>query len=487
MRAALLGVLAEGAGIALVGTAAWLIVRAAEGPPLGTLALAIVAVRAFALAKGPLRYAERLAGHDLALRRVARARAATYARLQREGGPVPRGDALSRLLSDVDAVQDALLRLALPAVVAAGVGAAVVVATWFVSPPAAAVQAAGLGLIASLGYALRQRDGDRLAPARADASAASIDLLVGVADLTAYGALPAALSRARERADRLAAVERRAGQRAALAGAAAAAVPGLTALVTMQVAGSAVVALVTLATLEVVVPLAASAVRHTELRGALARVARDGDRVLGRSPSPTQNVNRVTGLSITVVYPGAGECALDGVDIDLPYGSRVAIVGPSGTGKSTLLAALAGLVPLAGGTVTIDGRPPGWPAVGGVFADAHVFHTSVRHNLTLGRDGYPDERCAPPLSPPACRTGSTGWTTSWARTAPNSPAGSGSGCSWRGYSSTHRRSCCWTSRPRGSTRRWPTPCLPAHCGRPATVPSSWSPIGPPKWRSSPMS
>jgi ATP-binding cassette subfamily C protein CydC len=186
----------------------------------------------------------------------------------------------------------------------------------------------------------------------------------------------------------------------------------LTALAVTQVAGSAVLALVTLATLEVVVPLVGAAVRHTELRGALARITLDDDingdgdldgdidggRVLGRSPAPTQNVNRVTGLSMTVGYDGGRGYALDGVDLDLPYGSRVAVVGPSGSGKSTLLAALAGLVPLAGGTVTVDGAPPGWPAVGGVFADAHVFHASVRHNLTLGRDGYPDERLRDALS-----------------------------------------------------------------------------------------
>jgi ATP-binding cassette subfamily C protein CydC len=379
---------AELAGIALVGTAAWLIVRAAEGPPLGALALAIVAVRFVALAKGPLRYAERLTGHDLALRRVARARTATYARLQRERRPVPRGDALSRLLSDVDAVQDALLRLALPAAVAAGAGLVVVAATWFVSPTAALVQTAGLVIIPLLAYGLRQRDAGRLAAARAAASATADDVVHGVADLTAQGALPAAIARAASHADAVAALERRTGRRAALVGGLVAAVPGLTAVAVAHVGGPVVLALVTLAALEVVVPLASAAVRHAELRGALARVDVGGVR-LGRSPAPTQNDNRVTGLSargVRVRYPDANSDALDGVDLDLPYGSRVAIVGPSGSGKSTLLAALAGLVPLAGGSVAVEGGPAGWPAVGGVFADAHVFHASIRDNLTLGRD-----------------------------------------------------------------------------------------------------
>jgi ATP-binding cassette subfamily C protein CydC len=76
------------------------------------------------------------------------------------------------------------------------------------------------------------------------------------------------------------------------------------------------------------------------------------------------------------------------VDLSLPAGARVAVVGASGSGKSTLLAVLAGQVPLAAGKIT--GVAPGWPAVGGVLADAHVFHASVRENVLLGRDHLDD-------------------------------------------------------------------------------------------------
>jgi ATP-binding cassette subfamily C protein CydC len=95
---------------------------------------------------------------------------------------------------------------------------------------------------------------------------------------------------------------------------------------------------------------------------------------------------------VTVRYPNGGRDALDGVDLDLPAGRRVAVVGSSGAGKSTLLDAIAGRAPVTGGRV--DGVPDGvesWRVAGGVFADAHVFHATVRDNLTLGRDGFGDE------------------------------------------------------------------------------------------------
>ena len=56
------------------------------------------------------------------------------------------------------------------------------------------------------------------------------------------------------------------------------------------------------------------------------------------------------------VHPGASAAAVDGVDLDVEPGAVTAIIGPNGCGKSTLLRAVRGLVPLAGGRVTLDGR-----------------------------------------------------------------------------------------------------------------------------------
>ena len=78
--------------------------------------MAIVAVRALAICRGVLRYAERLAGHDAVLRMITDVRARVFATLAaRPTAGRPRtGDALSRLVSDVEAVQDLLLRVLVP-------------------------------------------------------------------------------------------------------------------------------------------------------------------------------------------------------------------------------------------------------------------------------------------------------------------------------------------------------------------------------------
>lgn len=63
--------------------------------------------------------------------------------------------------------------------------------------------------------------------------------------------------------------------------------------------------------------------------------------------------------SITLTYPdGDGRLtALDEVDLHVPQGTTTAVIGPSGSGKSSLLAVAATLVAPDAGTVTVDGTP----------------------------------------------------------------------------------------------------------------------------------
>ena len=116
--AVLAGVGAGGAAIGLAATAAWLISKAAEQPVMLTLLAAVTAVRAFGIARGVLRYAERLTAHDAAFRVLGELRGTAYARLARlapAGLPELRsGDLLTRLVGDVDGLADLWLRVLLP-------------------------------------------------------------------------------------------------------------------------------------------------------------------------------------------------------------------------------------------------------------------------------------------------------------------------------------------------------------------------------------
>src|SRR5918992_876100 len=85
-----------------------------------------------------------------------------------------------------------------------------------------------------------------------------------------------------------------------------------------------------------------------------------------------------------------GKLALDGLDMTIKGGEFVALLGPSGCGKSTALNCLAGLLPLTGGAVWLDGRridslPPEQRGFGMVFQNYALFpHMSVRANIGFG-------------------------------------------------------------------------------------------------------
>jgi ATP-binding cassette, subfamily B, bacterial len=83
--------------------------------------------------------------------------------------------------------------------------------------------------------------------------------------------------------------------------------------------------------------------------------------------------------SVAFTFAGEARPALDGVSLDMATGRVVAIVGPTGAGKSTLVELVAGMIPPAAGAVRVG---PGPRAI--VFQEAFLFSGTIRHNIGLG-------------------------------------------------------------------------------------------------------
>ncbi|MGV9239593.1 thiol reductant ABC exporter subunit CydD [Streptomyces nigra] len=415
--ALLLGSLALGSAVGLMATSGWLISRASQQPPVLYLMVAVTATRAFGIGRAVFRYAERLVSHDAVLRMLADTRVAVYRRLERLAPAglrrTRRGDLLTRLVADVDALQDYWLRWLLPAGAAAIVSAGAVGFTAWLLPEAGAVLAAGL-LAAGVGVplvtgAVARRAEHRLAPARGVLATRVTDLLTGTAELTVAGALPGRTAEARRADGVLTRIAARAATATALGDGLTTLVSGLTvaatALVGAQaVAGGrlsgvamAVVVLTPLAAFEAVLGLPL-AVQYRQ------RVGRSAERVVEvldapepvREPSAPRQAPEapfpVALSGLTARHEGQERDALAGFDLVLEQGRRVAVVGPSGSGKTTLAQVLlrfldadAGAYTLAGvDAAALDGDDVR-RLVGLCAQDAHLFDSSVRENLLLAR------------------------------------------------------------------------------------------------------
>ncbi|MFD7024320.1 amino acid ABC transporter ATP-binding/permease protein [Promicromonospora sukumoe] len=544
-----LGVLALACAIGLAAVAAWLVARASQMPPVLTLSVAVVSVRAFGIGRGVLRYCERLASHDVALRGMAALRANLYARLAADDRPVTvrRGELLARIGQDVDDVGDVVVRAMVPAGVAAVTSLGSVILLGVLLPAAGVALAVCLVLAGIVTPWLAARAAARTeargAAARGEVSALSLELLEESAALRVAGRFDARVADLDAADARLSAVADDGARTSGLAAALGALAQGLAVLASLAFGIPAaldgslspealtVIVLTPLAVFEATAGLPAAAVQLHRSREAARRLlgllpetpastatsatshvsdpqvprgtcgsdkgevanetagagvdGRDsggahvsdvqvprgtcgsdngevadetaGAGAVGRDSTGTHvsdvqvtpgtcgsdTSGAASGVSggeggallvlddVAAGWPGADGrrvAAVEGVSLTLRPGSVVALAGPSGVGKTTLLMTAAGLIPAVSGGIgggvggggewsavgqvvgtpdyrspdelptaelTVGARSGGGDAHGGalfVAEDGHVFDTTVLENLRVARgDVTPDE------------------------------------------------------------------------------------------------
>jgi ATP-binding cassette subfamily C protein CydCD len=417
--AVILGTLSSLSGVALTAVAAWLLTKASSQPPILTLTIAVVGVRLFAVARPLLGYLDRLVAHDVALADLGRLRARVFADLiPRVPGPAlpRRGDLLTRLVDDVDAVGETRLRWRRPAIVAGGTLVVSVVVGALIDPFAALAALPGLLLASVAAPALAGSGADRRATEAAEAKAGYaqtvVEVLAGAEDVNALGRTGAgidpvraagirAVAKARAQVRRNAGAEflRMAGAGLAVAGVMLVATQ--TAHLSLEQVGVLVLGTLALADVTASLPDAVNA----RTRGRIAQ-QRLGE-VLRTAP-PSVDAGAITDLSVAGAQPAVAltdvtagwnraQPVLHEVRLDLRPGCRIAVQGPSGSGKSTLAAVVLKFLDPHRGTAELGGHDYRdltgdriRESVGLVSDDDHVFASTVRENLRLAKPDAKD-------------------------------------------------------------------------------------------------
>jgi ATP-binding cassette, subfamily C, bacterial CydCD len=411
----LLGTLSVASGVALTATAAWLITRAAEQPPVLTLMVAIVGVRTFGLARPVLRYAERLVSHDAALRLLAERRAQVYDALvplvPGRLGP-RRGDLLTSVVDDVDSLVDDRLRVRQPVWTAVGVGALATLLAALLTPVAGLVTAAVVVVGAAGGWLARRgvaTTEPAFVAARADLSGRVEQTLGSARDLVLWDAHGRALADLDAAGERLAGTARRSARAVALGRALPLLAGGtgflaMAALVPPGAVSPAMLALLVMLPIALVDPLmpladaGALSVRTAAARERLDALTALTPAVTDPAHPVTRDLDRPAAASEELTAGWDGADVLQDLSLDLAPGARIGLVGASGTGKSTYAALMMRFLDPHGGRQSLAGEDLRHLALedvrrttGLVDDDPHLFSSTLVENVRLARPEATDD------------------------------------------------------------------------------------------------
>ncbi len=414
--ATLLGVATIASSIGLMTLSAYLIARAALHPSIADLSLAIVGVRFFGIARGLFRYGERYLAHHLTFRLLARLRTWFYTALE----PLAparllhyrSGDLLARIVADVETLDNFYLRAIAPPAVAVLVA---LLAAWLVGrfDPRLAVALLAFFLAAGAGVPFLARQlsrpvGERMVRLRATLNATLIDGIQGLAELLAFGQAQRHLDRVQALRREMTGLQARMARIAGLHQALTSLLMNLATMTLVALAiplvrsGQmdgvylAVLALAVLSSFEAVLPLpAAFQYLDNSLEAArrLDEIVTAGPAVTDPPPPwPTPDRCDLQVDNLSFAYEPGQQPALDGVSFSLPHGGQLAIVGPSGAGKTTLANLLlrfwdcqAGQIRLGGRDLRDYNQQEVRRLIAVVAQHTHLFNATIRDNLLLAR------------------------------------------------------------------------------------------------------
>jgi ATP-binding cassette, subfamily C, bacterial CydC len=408
----LLSVITVGTSVGMLATSAWLISKAGLQVSIADLGVAPVMVRFFGISRGVFRYLERLVSHDITFRLLARLRVYFYTAIEPLAparlAQYRSGDLLGRLVGDVEELENIFLRVISPPLVALITAALMTVFflgfDLLLALIVLACMVATGTLLPLLAWWQGQGPGRDMVRTRSELNAALVDTIQGMADTVAYGHQLARMEAMDALNNRLAQKERRMALYDGLQTGTMTFAIHITALLVLVAAVPrvdpiflATLSLAVVAAYEAIMPLVPAAHHLGASLEAAERLfaLTDADPAVRdpESPAPRPDNVHLTVDNLTFRYADDEPPALDGVSFELPPGKMLAVVGPSGAGKTTLTNVLLRFWEYDSGSITLGGRElrelaqDDVHALTGVMSQrTHLFNTTLVENIRLAHN-----------------------------------------------------------------------------------------------------
>lgn len=422
LLAALLGFATIGSGIGLLMSSAYIIAKAALHPSFHELQIGITGVRLFGIARGALRYAERLVSHNTTFRILSRLRLWFYesleplapARLQQ----YKSGDLLQRIIGDIDKLENLYVRVIAPPLTAAMIS----LLLWFLLGEFSltfALTLLGFHLVAGIAVPflaghLNRGTAAGISGMQSALQTATVDYIQGMGELMLFGKLDAQRERLETLKTGLLRLQRKqklieqwheALTGLLMSGAVLAVILIMAPMIssgTFDGIFAAVIVVAVMASFEAFTPLPDTMlhVEESSLAGKrLFEIIDTKPEVTAASaplPFPENGDIRFEGVSFT--YPGNAKASLSGITFCIGEREKTAVVGPSGAGKSTIANLLLGFWSPSEGSISIGGcdirqldQETLRRKTATVTQNTYLFAETLRSNLLLAKPDASDE------------------------------------------------------------------------------------------------
>jgi len=375
LLASFIGFLTIGSSIGLLMTSAYIIAKAALHPHIGELSIGIVGVRFFGIARGLLRYGERLFSHEVTFNLLAKFRVWFFKSIEplvpSKTEKFTSGDLLTRVVSDVESLEHIFIRVISPPVIAIAIGfiVSIIFAFFNVTFMIAFLVPyllAGIG-IPFVTNKLSAKHGENIILLRARLTELSLDGIEGKNELISFRKVETHNAEFNEVNQRLIKLQRKmkliSGMNESLIGllmnlAVVAIV--ITAIPLLQngiISGTSlsVLALGTMAAFEAVLPMPLALQYLNSSIKAGDRLFQITDQVTEEKKVPNQNLGgeniKLANVNFSYIV---NEEILKEISIKINTKEKIAIIGGSGAGKSSIINLILNFWKISSGSITID-------------------------------------------------------------------------------------------------------------------------------------